>query len=203
MKVPPTLLIQENIYYISFFSFFPCFFFLFSLTNALLYQLREVYAALWAAKRFVGSKTPKHNDFDQFWKLKFHFERFPLNTQFLSFDSPSDYLCPFKNHQQAFSWPGDRPWSQRKVTKMWFAPNIKYLTEPFFVDFCCREDISCFTLYSPFLVILEVLEANNIYVFCKATAPVLPRKNCDLILLICNFFIIVFFVRRKCATVQI
>ena len=27
---------------------------------------------------------------------------------------------------------------------MWFGPNIKYLSEPFFVTFCCREDISCF-----------------------------------------------------------
>ena len=29
------------------------------------------------------------------------------------------------------------------VTKMRFGPKIKYLSEPFSVDFCCREGISC------------------------------------------------------------
>ena len=29
---------------------------------------------------FVGSETPKHNAFDQFWKFKFHFDNFPRKT---------------------------------------------------------------------------------------------------------------------------
>ena len=32
-------------------------------------QLCKAYAVLWAARPFVGSETPKHNDFDQFWKF--------------------------------------------------------------------------------------------------------------------------------------
>ena len=28
-------------------------------------QLRKAYAVFWAANRFVGSETPKHNAFDQ------------------------------------------------------------------------------------------------------------------------------------------
>ena len=55
-------------------------------------QLRKSYAVLWAANRFVGFEAPKHNGFDEFWKLKFHFEHFPKNTRFLSFDGPSNYL---------------------------------------------------------------------------------------------------------------
>ena len=58
-------------------------------------HLRKSYAVLWAANRFVGFETPKHNDFDEFWKLKFHFEHFPKNTRFLSFDGPSNYLHLF------------------------------------------------------------------------------------------------------------
>ena len=30
-----------------------------------------------------------------------------------------------------------------KVTKMRFGANIKYFSEPFFADFCCREGIYC------------------------------------------------------------
>ena len=58
-------------------------------------QLRKSYAVLWAANRFVGFEAPKHNGFDEFWKLKFHFEHFPKNTRFLSFDGPSNYLHLF------------------------------------------------------------------------------------------------------------
>ena len=43
-----------------------------------------------------------------------------------------------------FSWPGKHPSSHLKVTKMWFGPNIKYLPEPFFANFCCREGMSYF-----------------------------------------------------------
>ena len=101
------------------FSFFLSlfFFFSFSLTNACLpYQLRQTYDLT-------------RNDFNQFWKLKFHFEHFPRNTRFLSFDGPSNYLHLFKNHRQKFSWPGERPSFLFKVTKMWFGRNIKYLSE--------------------------------------------------------------------------
>ena len=43
------------------------FLFSFSLANACLpCQLCKAYAVLWAAICFVGSETPKHNDFDQF-----------------------------------------------------------------------------------------------------------------------------------------
>ena len=72
-----------------------------------------------------------------------NFKHFSRNTQFLSFDGPSNYLYLFKNHQQTFPWPGERPSSHIKVTKIWFAPNIKYLLESCFMDFCCPEVISC------------------------------------------------------------
>ena len=75
------------------------------------------------------------NSFDQFWKFEFYFEHFPKNTRFLSFDGPSNYLYLFKNNRQAFSWSGEGPSSHIKVTKMRFVPNIKYFSEPFFVDF--------------------------------------------------------------------
>ena len=74
----------------------------------------------------------QHNDFEQFWKFKFHFEHFPRNTLCLSFDGPSHYLYVFKNHQQTFSWPGERPSSHLKFTQMWFGPSSKYLSEPLF-----------------------------------------------------------------------
>ena len=124
---------------------FPLFFFFsFSLTNACLTcQLRKAYAVLLRANRFVGSEIPEHNDFDQFWKIKFHFQHFPRSTRFLSFDGRSNYLYLFKKQQQTFSWPAQRPPSNFKVTKMWCGPNIKYLSKPFFVDFWCWDGISC------------------------------------------------------------
>ena len=36
----------------------------------------------------------------------------------------------FRNHRQTFSWPGERPSSHLKVTKMWFGPNITYFRNP-------------------------------------------------------------------------
>ena len=132
----------------SFFSF--SFFFLsISLIDKLLFTLsvRKEYAVLWAANRFVGLETPKHNDFDQSWKFKFHFEYFPRNTRFLSFGGASNYLYLFKNHRQTFSWPGVRPSSHFEVTKMWFGPNTKYLLEPWFPDIWCLEGISCLHLF--------------------------------------------------------
>ena len=79
------------------------FFHFFSFDKCLLpCRLHKVAAAFWAANRFVGSKRPKHNVFDQFWKCKFHFEHFPRKTRFLSFNGPSNYLYLFKNHRQTF-----------------------------------------------------------------------------------------------------
>ena len=50
---------------IDFKDFTQIFLFSFSLTNVCLpCQLRKAYAVLWAANRFVGSGTPKHNSFD-------------------------------------------------------------------------------------------------------------------------------------------
>ena len=122
-------------------------FFSFSLTKACLPgQLRKAYAVLWAANCFAGLKTPRHNGFDQFWKFKLHFEYFPRNAWFLSFDGPSNYLYVFKDHQQTFPWLGERTSSHLKITKMWFGQNIKHLPESFFADFRCREGISCFFL---------------------------------------------------------
>ena len=103
------------------------FFFSFSLTNTCSpCRIRKAYVVLWAANRFIGSDTAKHV-FDQFWKFKFHVEYFPRSTQFLSFDEPRNCLYLFKNHRQTYSWPGERPSSQLKVTIMWFGLNIKYL----------------------------------------------------------------------------
>ena len=109
------------------------------------FLLSKAYAVLWAAgNRCVGAETPaKHNDFDQFWKFKFHFRHFPRNTRFLSFDGLTNYLYLFKNHRQKFLWPRERPSSNLKVTKRRFGLNIQYLSEPVFADFCCREGISC------------------------------------------------------------
>ena len=102
-------------------------FFSFSLTKTYLScQLCKAYAVLWAANCFVGLKTPRHNGFDQFWKFKLHFEHFPRNTRFLSFDESSNYLYLFKDHQQTFPRPGERTPSHFKVTKKWFGPNIKH-----------------------------------------------------------------------------
>ena len=118
------------------------YFFSFSLTIAcLICRLRKAYAVLWAANRFVGSEKPNYNAFDQFWKIKFHFIHSPRNKRFLSFDRPSNYLYQFKNKWQAFSWPVERLSSHLKVAKMWFGPNIKYLSEPFFAGSRCRKGI--------------------------------------------------------------
>ena len=54
---------------------------------------------------FVGSETPKHKAFDQFWKFNFPFKHFPSNTRSLSFDRSSNYLYLFNNHRQT----GERP----------------------------------------------------------------------------------------------
>ena len=97
-----------------FFSIFfnKCLFTL-SVTRSVCCTLRSIY--------FFGLETPKHNDFDQFWKLKFHLEHFQRNTRILSFDGPSNYLYLFRNHRKTFSWPVKCPLSNLKVTKMWWS----------------------------------------------------------------------------------
>ena len=75
---------------------------------------------------------------------RLHFQDFRRNTRFLSFDGPTNYVHLFNTHKQKFLWPGKYPSSYFKVIKILFAPNIKYLSEPFFTDFCLRKDISCF-----------------------------------------------------------
>ena len=120
--------------------YFSCF-----LKNASLpCRLRKAYGVLWPDNHFVGSETPKHNSFDQFRKFEFHLEYFPRNTQFVSFDGPSNYFHLFKFHRQSFSSPGERPSFHINVTKTWFGPNIQYLSKLYFADFCCRGGISCF-----------------------------------------------------------
>ena len=121
-----------------------CLIFFFLFFNFFIFFFFQSYTVLCTAKRFVALETLKHNDLDQFWEFKFHFKHFPRNTQFLSFDGPRNYLYLFKYHRQIFPWPEERPLSHLKVTKMWFGLNIKYLSEQFSADFCCREDISCY-----------------------------------------------------------
>ena len=120
------------------------------------------------AKRMLYSEQPivllarRHNAFDQFWKIKFHFQHFPRNTRFLSFDGSTNNLYLFKNHQQTFSWPGERPSSHLKFNKMWFGPNTTYFSEPFFSDFCCREGISyCFYNKQIKTCIVLVMKTEN------------------------------------------
>ena len=111
------------------------------------------------ASRLVDSKTPKHNDFDQFWKFKFHFEHFPRTKNLLVLTDPLIYLYLFQNHRQTFSWLGERPSSHLKVNKMWFGPNIKYILEPFWGDFCCCIScfLACFTCIDPIIVTISFL----------------------------------------------
>ena len=74
--------------------------FSFSLTNTCFpCRLSKAYATLWTANRFVCSKIPDHNAFDQFWKVKFNFEYFSRHARLFSFDGPSKSLYLFKNHQ--------------------------------------------------------------------------------------------------------
>ena len=126
-------------------------------------QLRKVFAVLWAANRFVGSETPKHNNFDQFWKFKFHFERFPRNTRFLSFHGPSNNLYLLKNYQQTFSWTEKCLSCHLKVTKIWFGPNIKYISKPLSADFCCRESISFFHYISRIIYTTYFLQKEHFH----------------------------------------
>ena len=62
-----------------------------------------------------------------------------ISNIFQENDGPTNYLYLFKNHRQTFSWPGERQSSHLKVTKMWFVPKIKYLSEPFFAVFAAGK----------------------------------------------------------------
>ena len=86
---------------------------------------QNVYCTPSSQPRCWLGHTPKHNAFEQFWKFKFYFVHFPSNTQYLSFDGPSNYVYLFKNHRHTFPWQGERPLSHLRVIKMWFGPNIK------------------------------------------------------------------------------
>ena len=94
-------------------------FFLFSisLTNAsLFYQLRKVYTILWADKRFVG-----------FWPILKISIPFQTHDFFILTDPL--FICIYlriTDRTTTFPWPGERPSSHLKVTKMWFGANIKY-----------------------------------------------------------------------------
>ena len=91
------------------------------------FLLRKAYAVLSAANRFVGSDTMLLTNFENLNSISNIFQE----TRFLSFDNPTNYLHLFTNHRQTFPWLGERPSSHLKATKMRFAPNIKYLSEPF------------------------------------------------------------------------
>ena len=52
------------------------------------------------SSHWLGDTLTQRFCFDQFWKFKFHFEHFPRNTPFLSFDRPSNHLYLFKNSRQ-------------------------------------------------------------------------------------------------------
>ena len=105
-------------------------FFSFSSTNAFLpCRLRKCILHCDQPTVF-GKEAPKYNVLAQFWKFKFFSEHFPRNSRFLSFKGSSNYLYLFKNHRQRFSWLGERPSSYLKFSKIWFGPNIKYLSQP-------------------------------------------------------------------------
>ena len=61
------------------------------------FPFTQKYAVLWAANRYVGSKTPKHS---AFYDIDENFENLnsisPRNTRFLSFDGLSHHLYLFK-----------------------------------------------------------------------------------------------------------
>ena len=104
--------ISQHIYILIYFLFF-CHF----LWQMFVYLVSfRSSAVFWADNCFVDLETPKHNDFDQFWKFKLNLEHFPRNTRFLIFDRPSDYLYLFKNNRKTFSAPRERPLFHQKVT---------------------------------------------------------------------------------------
>ena len=117
----------------------------FSLTNACLpCRLHQAYAVYFEKPTvFLVRKhlnTMLSTNFENLNSILYFFQE----TLFSSFDGLSNYLYLFKNKRQTFAWPEDRPSFHLRVSKIWFGSNIKHLSEPFFADFCCREDISCF-----------------------------------------------------------
>ena len=93
--------------------------------------------------RFVGSETPKHNPFDQFRKIKFHFVHFPRNMRFLSFDRPSNNLY-LRTTNRHFREQENVRHPISKLLKCDLVQTLSTFLEPFIANFCCREGISCF-----------------------------------------------------------
>ena len=91
-----------------------------------------MYAVVWVKNRFVGSETRKHN-FENLNSIS------SISQETVIILTDPVIICINLNNQKtfSFSWPGERPSSHLKVTKMRFGPNIKYFSEPFFTDFCC------------------------------------------------------------------
>ena len=124
------------------------FFFFHILKNFLdkyLFTLSVTQSVFWAANRFIGSGTPEHNAFDQFWKSKFHFEHFPRTTCFLSFDEPSNYCIYLGTTDKHFRDQGNvlHPTSNLITCDL---PKHLIPFETLLCDFCCPEGISCSNL---------------------------------------------------------
>ena len=51
-------------------------------------RLHKAYVTLSSQPFLVGSEISKHNDFDQLWKFKFHFEHFQETHDFLVLTDP-------------------------------------------------------------------------------------------------------------------
>ena len=138
-------------------SFIQIFFYSFSLRNTCLpCRLRKTYVYSWQPTILFAWRhlnTMHLTLSTKILKIQIPPRTISRNTQFLSFDGLSHYLyllkiepafVPLKkNRRQKYLWPGERSSSHLKVTKMRSSPDIKYLSGPF-VDFCCREGISCF-----------------------------------------------------------
>ena len=103
------------------------YFFSFSTTNACLpCRLRKAYTVLWTANSFVVSENPKHNAFDLFWKnLNSNSNIFQETHDFLVWTDTLIIWIYSRTTDRTFSWPGERPSSHLKVTKMWLGANIK------------------------------------------------------------------------------
>ena len=110
--------------------------FSFSLTNAwLTCRLRKSYAVLWAGNHFDGSESPIDNTLDQFENLNSISNIFEETHDLLVFTDHYLFASIYKPPTR----PGEPPSSHLSVTKVWFGLNIKYLSEPFFEDSCCRK----------------------------------------------------------------
>ena len=64
-----------------------------------------------------------------------------------------------------FLWSGKCPSSNLKMTKMGFSPINKFISGPFFADFCCREGISCFDYFSSLLKTSIIFIMKTFFLF--------------------------------------